>query len=194
MKKSYHAPFIFGQPSTLQSQAPGNQPYVAIDSIPPAIDPARFARDESRLSGILSVARLPRLADVLFDQQGMVNYEVQGYTTANGQPALHLRVGGELALRCQRCLERLPLRIDATRDLVLIAETREVEGADNEDDDTDRIPRVASLDVLDLIEQEVVLSLPMAPRHSEDTCEAQLALQTGDASSPFSALAGLKRH
>ena len=161
--------------------------------MPPVIDPARFARDQSRLSGMLSLARLPRLADVLFDHQGNVNYELQGYTTANGQPALHLSVGGDLAVRCQRCLERLPLHIEVTRDLVLIAEARDIDPVDDEDDDTDTIPGVAALDVLDLVEQEVVLSLPMAPRHPEEACEAQPAAQTGNASSPFSALAGLKR-
>ena len=166
---------------------------MVIDAIPPVIDPARFARDQSRLSGMLSLARLPRLADVLFDHQGNVSYELQGYTTANGQPALHLSVGSDLAVRCQRCLERLPLHIEVTRDLVLIAEARDIDPVDDEDDDTDTIPGVAALDVLDLVEQEVVLSLPMAPRHPEETCEAQPAAQTGNTSSPFSALAGLKR-
>ena len=167
---------------------------MVIDPIPPVIDPARFARDEARLSGMLSLTRLPRLADVLFDQQGNINYELRGYTNANGQPALHLSVGGDLAVRCQRCLERLPLHIDVTRDLVLVAGARETEPVDDEDDDTDTIPGVTALDVLDLVEQEVVLSLPMAPRHPEAACEAQLAAQTGTATSPFSALAGLKKH
>ena len=143
---------------------------------------------------MLSVARLPRLADLLFDQQGNVNYELEGYTTANGEPALHLSVAGDLAVRCQRCLERLPLHIDVTRDLVLVPEARELDAADDEDDDTDTIPGVSTLDVADLIEQEVVLSLPMAPRHPEATCEAQPAAQAGTASSPFAGLAGLKRH
>lgn len=167
---------------------------MVIDPIPPVIDPARFARDQSRLSGMLSVAKLPRLADVLFDQDGKVNYELEGFTTENGDPALHLSVGGDLAVRCQRCLERLPLHIAVTRDLVLVSEMREIDPTDGEDDDIDTIPGVAALDVLDLVEQEVVLSLPIAPRHPEATCEAQLAGQTIAASSPFAALAGLKRH
>ena len=55
--------------------------------------------------------------------------------------------------------------------------------------------RVASLDLRDLIEEEIVLSLPMAPRHPEDACSAQAeASAVGGSDSPFSALAGLKAH
>jgi uncharacterized protein len=101
----------------------------------------------------------------------------------------------ELSLRCQRCLERLPLHLDVERDLVLVADMRELEPRDDEDDDTDAIPGVASLDLREVIEEEILLSLPMAPRHPEDGCTAQPgASGAGGSDSPFSALAGLKTH
>ena len=166
---------------------------MVMHAAPPTIDPARFAREESRVSGVLTLDQLPRLADVLFDHEGSVSYEVAGYTTGNGQPALHIRAQVNLGLRCQRCLERLPLQFDAERDVVLVAGAGELAAGDEEDDDIDTIPGVASLDLLDLIEQEVVLSLPMAPRHAESGCAAQPtagAITAPD--SPFSALAGWK--
>ena len=166
---------------------------MVMHAAPPTIDPARFAREESHVTGVLALDQLPRLADVLFDHEGSVTYEVAGYTTGNGQPALHVRVGVDLGLLCQRCLERLPLHFDAERDLVLVAGEGEIAAGDEEDDDIDTIPGVASLDLLDLIEQEVVLSLPMAPRHAENGCMAQpTAVAVTVPDSPFSALAGLK--
>ncbi len=160
---------------------------------PPIVDPARLAREESCLTGALALDQLPRLADVLFDHTGSVSYRVEGYTTGNGQPALHIGLAADLALRCQRCLERLPLHLDVERDLVLVANANEVDPGDDEDDDIDAIPRVAALDLLELIEEEIVLSLPMAPRHPDDGCTAQtVAGEVGKSDSPFSALAGLK--
>jgi uncharacterized protein len=159
---------------------------------PPIVDPARFAREESHLTGTLTLAQLPRLADVLFDPAGSVSYEVEGYTTGNGEPALHIALVADLALRCQRCLERLPLHLDVGRDLVLVANASAVDSGDDEDDDIDTIPRVAALDLLELIEEEMVLSLPMAPRHPDDGCTAQpMVSEVGKSASPFSALAGL---
>jgi uncharacterized protein len=166
---------------------------MVMHAAPPTIDPVRFAREESHVTGVLKLDLLPRLADVLFDHEGGVIYAVAGYTTGNGQPALHIRLQANLGLRCQRCLERLPLQFDTERDVVLVAGAGEVAAGDEEDDDIDTIPGVASLDLLDLIEQEVVLSLPMAPRHAEDGCATQpsaAAVTVQD--SPFSALAGLK--
>jgi len=166
---------------------------MVMHAAPPTIDPARFAREESRVTGVLTLDQLPRLADILFDHEGSVSYEVAGYTTGNGQPALHIRLQANLGLCCQRCLERLPLQLDSERDVVLVAGAGEVAADDEEDDDIDTIPGVASLDLLDLIEQEVVLSLPMAPRHAENGCAAQpSAAVVAAADSPFSALAGLK--
>jgi uncharacterized protein len=168
---------------------------MVMHAAPPIVDPARLAREESHLTGILTLAQLPRLADVLFDHDGGVSYAVEGYTTGNGQPALHMGLEVDLGLRCQRCLERLPLHLNVERDLVLVPEMRELDPGDEEDDETDAIPGAASLDLLELIEEEILLSLPMAPRHPEAGCTAQPgASEVGGSDSPFSALAGLKTH
>lgn len=158
-----------------------------------AIDPARFARDRSRISGKLPVDQMPRLADLLFSCEGVVSYAVQGDTSAKGQPLLHLRLSGDLAVCCQRCLGRLPLHLDVQRDLVIV--TGDALGpSDDEDDDTDAITSAGSLDLHDLLEQEIVLSVPIAPRHAENVCGAQLgAAKDGTSPSPFSALEKIRR-
>ena len=160
-----------------------------------AIDPARFARDRSRVTGLLAVDQLPRLADLLFSREGVVSYSVEGDTSANGQPMLRIRLSGDLAVSCQRCLDRLPLHLDVQRDLVLVAAAAGVDPLEDEDDDTDAIPSTGSLDLHDLLEQEIVLSVPMAPRHPENACGIQPADEKGGdaAGSPFSALMRFKR-
>jgi uncharacterized protein len=159
-----------------------------------AIDPLRFARERSRVTGVLAVAQLPRLADLLSSREGMVSYAVEGDTSAKGQPVLRIHLTGVVAVSCQRCLERLPLHLDVKRDLVLIAPDAELDPLDDEDDDTDSIASAGSLDLHDLLEQEIVLSVPMAPRHPENACGIQTgASKTGEVGSAFSPLARLKR-
>jgi uncharacterized protein len=107
---------------------------------------------------------------------------------------LHLRLVADLSAYCQRCLERLPLHLDVERDIVLLAGVRALDPADDDDDETDAIPHATTLDLLDLIEEEVILSLPMVPRHVDERCRAQPAAEPDKPDSPFSVLVGLKTH
>ena len=158
------------------------------------IDPARFARDGASLTGSVSPALLPRVAQELFDEQGTVGYVLEGVLTPKGEPALRIALKVELALACQRCMERLPVALDIARTLVLSGNLGELDSVADEDDDVDAIPLVTALAVIDLIDQAVMLSLPIAPRHADGACAAQpQAAPDATRTSPFSVLSNLKR-
>jgi DUF177 domain-containing protein len=158
------------------------------------IDPARFARDGASLTGSVSPASLPRVAQELFDEQGAVGYLLEGVLTPKGEPALRIALTVEFAVACQRCMERLPLALDIARTLVLSGNLGELDAVADEDDDVDAIPLVPALDVIDLIDQEVMLSLAIAPRHADGTCDAQPdSAPDSTRSSPFAVLSNLKR-
>jgi uncharacterized protein len=164
------------------------------------IDPARFARDRSRLTGSLAVAALPRLAEQVGlaeragDAGGSIQYDVAGFLDDLGRPVLRLRLDGVVELRCQRCLGPLPTRVDAQRDIVLVPGADEFAPFDDEDESTDIIPAVARLDLSVLLEDEVLLGLPAAPRHADDDCQAEGTAEVvrPERASPFAVLAKLK--
>jgi len=196
MKKSYHAAFVFGptgvneRPERMEMGGAGSM----TSGAPRVIDPTRFARERSRVSGTLTLAQLPRVADLLIDREGTVRYLVEGGTSAKGQPLLRLSLTADLAVACQRCLEALPMHLDVTRDLVLAASVSDLDPLEDEDDDMDVITGTAQLDLYDLVEQEILLSVPIAPRHPDAACSTQSQEpKMGEAASPFSALAALKR-
>jgi uncharacterized protein len=160
---------------------------------PGAVDAGRFARERCQADGVLALAQLPRLQDILFDREGAVTYAVEGYMSAEGWPALRINLTAELALRCQRCLERLPVRLDIQRDLVFVPEGADLDALQDEDDDTDAILSAGPVDLHDLLEQEIVLSVPMAPCHPGDACGVEPVTATVDeASGRFAVLAELK--
>lgn len=158
------------------------------------IDPARFAGDRARLTGSLATAGLPRLADQLGDDEGgSIRYAVDGFNTPRGQPALRVKLDGALSLRCQRCLGPLPYRLDTQRDIVLVEGADEFAQSNDEDESTDIIPAVPRLNLRTLLEEEVLLVLPVAPRHAEGECRPDdMRGTTPERSSPFAALARLK--
>jgi uncharacterized protein len=157
----------------------------------PRIDGLEFARQERRLAGQVRVAALERLGDVLAETAGMLDWELRGERADDGKACLLLAVSGELSLRCQRCLEvmRQPLRIESRLLLVRPGEP----WPDDEllDDGYDAVAAEVEMAVWPLIEDEVLLALPIAPRHGE--CKSPAPLSAGRERSPFAALEKLKK-
>jgi uncharacterized protein len=165
----------------------------------PFIDSLDFAKNGKHTSGELPVAELPRLLDMLETPHGVLHYTVQGGVDKQGIPFLDVGVTGLCRLRCQRCLNGMdyPVRLD-TRLLL-----RDQAGLDALDDDVaggseeefDSILADTHLNVLDMLEEEILLSLPIAPKHELGACRATDGENAhGEEKSPFAVLAQLKRN
>jgi uncharacterized protein len=162
-------------------------------SAPAVIDSLEFARAAQSMSGSLPVASLQRLHDVLFDTDGSLSYEVRGGCDSRQRPQLELRITGDLDLQCQRCLGLLPYVVDV-RNTVLLIPPAEQTSEDIDDAQTaDAIEASPELEVTSLIEEEVLLSLPLAPRHAEGECASRLEQTARAAESAFAKLGALKR-
>lgn len=156
------------------------------------IDGPEFARRGNLASGRVTVATLSRLADYLANDEGVLDCEVQGGRSEDGNdaPELRLTISGELQLRCQRCLQalRFPLQLD--KHLRLVVPGREWPEEDVENDDFDAIEASREMVVGELIEDEVLLVLPISPRHEQ--CAPPTMKDTQHDASPFSVLRKLK--
>lgn len=144
------------------------------------------------LVGGVPVADLGRLADVLADVAGSLDGELRGGRDDKGKLYLELKVKGSLALRCQRCLGPLPFALDIDSRLMLVAPGESWPDEELAEDGPDAIDGSRELVVLSLVEDEILLALPFAPRHRE--CRPPLAVETEHRPSPFAALAKLKDH
>jgi len=156
------------------------------------IDGLEFARSGGVLDRRLALAGLPRLADLLTTTEGFLSVRLEGWRDDQGKSWLQLDVAGEPVLCCQRCLGGVKFPLAIKSRLQLIAPGEDWPDDDLEDDSADAISAEGELNVLSLIEDEVLLALPIAPRHEH--CESPLANASEHGSSPFSALAALKKH
>jgi uncharacterized protein len=159
------------------------------------IDALEFARAQQQLRGSLDVATLKRLEDVLFDSAGSLDYEIRGTRDERNRPQLALVITGGLHLQCQRCLGLLDYDVAVANTLLLLPRGAELEDDAGDPDGPDMIEATPELDVAGLIEDEVLLSLPLAPRHPEGSCERRLESRLEGAAppKPFAELAALKR-
>ena len=157
----------------------------------PVIDGFEFASAGAAQQGKLPLSGFSRLRDLLASDAGEVAYGIQGLRDARGRPSLRLNVRGRLQLRCQRCLEAMAYEVDAEDFLVLASTQAEIDADPEDAEAPDRVLGGKSMAVQELVEDELILALPYAPRH--ERCNPGAAPQKDGKVSPFAGLKGLLR-
>jgi uncharacterized protein len=166
------------------------------------IDGLEFAEACRVLEGTRAVSEFARLCQGLAaSQDAEVQWRLAGRRDAgSGQLWLDVHAEGRVNVVCQRCLRpfSLPLRVDNTVGLVRTQaqldamDALEVEG---EGPDVEYLVAERQMDVLALIEDELILVLPYAPRH--EACpesDGQPADRPPAEASPFAVLGRLRKH
>ena len=151
------------------------------------IDGFEFAEFGKALRGAWRIADFTRRPEVLHDTSGALDYAVSGERDKQGRPALRIELRGVLRLTCQRCLEPMdfPLAVDT---LLTLARHQSEVDADALESDLERVLGSKSMAVRDLLEEELVLAVPVAPRHAD--CAAG-GVAGNEGGSPFAKLRGL---
>lgn len=154
------------------------------------INSLAFARDANSLEGELPIAGLTRLLDKLVDSTGSLSYRVVGRLSPRNRPQLLLQLDGVLSVCCQRCLDGIDYPVELRSVLEFVDDEEDLTQEEIEDDSKDFLPAQSELDVVALIEDEIILDLPSAPRH--ESCALPETGQGTGKISPFSVLKGLK--
>jgi uncharacterized protein len=157
----------------------------------PLIDGFEFATAGARQHGRLPVREFARLRDMLASDAGEIAYTLEGTRDQRGCPSLRLSLEGRLMLRCQRCLEPMPFEVRADELLVLAATQAEIDAEPPDAHAPDRVLAGREMPLRELIEDQLILELPYAPRH--EGCAAGSEAHEGGTNSPFAGLRGLMR-
>lgn len=172
---------------------------------PLRLDVEAFAKEGGRLDGHWPLAGFERLAEsahrdarpaasdeVLWGAEGALR-PVRG-----GQPEiwLHVHARAQMNLECQRCLQPVAATLIAQRSFRFVADEATAAEIDADSED-DVLALTRALNLKDLLEDELILSLPLVPMH--DSCPQPLSAPSADEPAvderpnPFAALAALKR-
>lgn len=158
------------------------------------IDALDFAHNGGEHHGKIAVSALERLQDYLVRNCGELKYTVAGALDGNTRPILRIAIQGSITLRCQRCLGELRHILDLRAALLLTKNEEELSRFDD-NESVDSVLAVSDMDILSLIEDEIILGLPISPRHREGECSMD-TLNRSDAAAAkplFNALAQLKK-
>lgn len=160
------------------------------------IDTLDFARRGKCLESRIAVSDMPRLQDLLLSRDGSLNYKLHGSISPKGRSRLRLEVDGLLVMECQRCLGALEFPVNIAATLELVMDEESLIPVEEEEDSVDLVPAEPMMDVLAMVEDEVLLNLPVAPAHPSDACRAAnfRAASELDEANPFKVLATLKKN
>ena len=172
-------------------------------------DPTRlavqaFAKESACLEGQWPLEQFDRVAESalrgaaaggLGDVAWSARGEARPQPGSEAQTWLHVKAATALPLECQRCLQPVTVALAVERSFLFVhgEDAAAQLDADSEDD---VLALTRALDLRELIEDELLLALPLVPRHA--VCPEPLPLAdtpdlADDKPNPFAALAALKR-
>jgi uncharacterized protein len=156
------------------TQHPGN-PAGLVD--PHEFDLFEFARSGRQAAGVVRVSQLPRMlnevpaeaterdATFTWQAEGAMQPELQDDGTEGQQPYLRLAVHGAAWLECQRCLAPYSQAFNVDATYRIVSTEAEAEEFPLDEDEVEVIVGSRQFDLVDLIEEELLLSLPLVPKH-----------------------------
>lgn len=166
----------------------------------PLINSLDFARNGQQISAQVPFAEFLRLQDVLDNSSGTLDYTVRGALDVLGRPVLDVSISGCCQLRCQRCLNGLEYVIRHSARLLLCDQAsldaldseHHLAGHSDEEEELDGILADEHLDVLNLLEEEILLALPISPMHEAGACQVAAGENRQKEKHPFAVLEKLK--
>ena len=169
--------------------------------MPVTIDPVKAAQKRSDYEGVIPLVNLTRLTESLLDKQGEVAVRVECGTDQQGLTVIQGSASCEVSVTCERCGDAMTLSLDCSfaytpvkpdddAALELIPERYDVIEKDEH----------GEINLRQLVEDELILALPLFPMHDEAVCAVSAAsMSFGDIGpepekpNPFAVLAELKK-
>jgi uncharacterized protein len=153
-------------------------PQVELSTDPKALSRIDFCAPQSyRGAGFLEISALPRLVEEASSIESGDGFHWQIKTHfvdspgSEPQQILEIAVKGRIHLVCQSCLQDCGLDLSQESRFVMVATEAEADAFPMEDDQQEPLVASQHYDLLSLIEDEILLSLPLIPKHPEGACQ-----------------------
>lgn len=167
--------------------------------LPKYIEPLRLARDGGHLQGHLPLQGMERLAELVEAVLGDAHIDFRFAIDESGFSTMAGTIQAEVRQICQRCMSLMTVTLNAE---VGVGFVRSQEEAKDLPEYLDPMVLASAdpISLTDLVEDELLLALPIAPRHGNDSeCidlgkyRADEPVKVEEKPNPFAVLAALKK-
>ena len=169
---------------------------------PQHLDVKAFAKVEGHLSGEADLNSMPRLhADFSEDIVGNVIWSAHGHLrpASDGQDAvwMQLQAHTQVPLTCQRCLRTVMQDLEVDRSFRFVKDEATAQSQDDASEE-DLLVLSKDFDLLALVEDELLMALPLVPMHTDcqsehaPTSQNDLGADADAKPNPFAVLATMR--
>ena len=128
------------------------------------LDVDRLSRGEAEIDFDVPLAELPRLRSRIAGIGGRVRGTAR-FAQRSGFAVAELSLAGKATLQCQRCMQPMEWALDSTTEVALIV--AEADAAEVPEDLEPVLARDGRVSAGELVEEELLLALPIVPLHEE---------------------------
>lgn len=168
---------------------------------PDSVDPWHLLDQDQVIQSKVRLASMGRLSPLLHDKGGAdeAGFSLSFYRDQDGRAVVRCEIEVTLVLTCQRCLEPMSMPLEIDSRLALVEGIEEAERLPEELEPL-MLEKDAVLHIAELVEDELLLAVPDAPKHSEEDCVPgkdyymdEVMENTQAEANPFDVLAVLKK-
>ena len=169
------------------------------EPLPQTLDIRKAAAREATVSGVLEPVNLPRFRELLASDAGKIEAQFTFGKDEEGRYRVQLHLEAQVEVTCQRCLEAMPETVTADNQLALVWSDEQARHLPRHLDPL--IATEEACNLWELVEEELMLSLPQFSYHDTEDCNELLAGyrepppeqgEVEDKPNPFDVLAQLK--
>ena len=139
------------------------------NSLPAQLKLFNFAKKEVSLSGLYKISDFPKINEIANNKKDNVRVDLSFYLKNNKTPCVDGIIELDIVLPCQRCLDDLSIALKVNFNLAFLRHGQQSEGLDSNYEIY--VIEEEELMTHDLICDEILLSIPMAPTHDYDCME-----------------------
>jgi uncharacterized protein len=163
-------------------------------SLPKTVDPLKYADQNKVLEGQISQKALARLSEIVLEPEGNVDVRLEFDRDEQHLRVVKGRLATSLLLKCERCLEPVVKEVESEFQLGIVLSDEQAKNLPGYYEPL--LVEYDSMPVYDVVEEELILSLPMFAYH--DDCNMQQVEETPEfddapkKANPFNVLSDLK--
>jgi len=165
---------------------------------PQRVDPRKLANQGVDLSGQITPDQCTRLVDAVVKIVAPITVLLAFGRNESGRRVVTGSATAEVAVACQRCLEPIPVALAAELAVVIVWSDDQARSLPKGDDAW--IVEENSADIIALVEEELLLALPIVSYHPGDECsittgfgvDSELDTKQASRKNPFEILGQLK--
>lgn len=140
------------------------------------IDPYKMAKRGETMQDSIAVSLLPRVKNLLASEVGEVKYQLAFGVDSEGFNFINGKLEGLLTFCCQRCLQPVEQDISCSFAVCLVKNDSEAKDLPSAYEPV-LVDGDGNLDPIELLEDELILALPLVAMHAVDAPECKKPIE-----------------